>query len=127
MLLGPKPVTLKEQHDLSKLVETADTKLPSVAMISTNAAKSKEFFQTAQYFQIALVLNNTELRNYLESDPDRRIFLNTDEKAAFPINETAYPIRSKVHVVRNVQRGCDNGVAQMRKARDTSIAGSSFN
>jgi hypothetical protein len=91
-------VFLEKVRDFSQLIQTSDAVFRSISVISTDAPEPEEALQGVQDVEIALVLNDAELRNDLESDLDRRVSLDSDEEASFPIDEPNHPIRVEFHL-----------------------------
>ena len=86
---------LVEEGDDSfiQVIRTPHPICHSLSMIRSNHAAPKELFERMQQLDIALVLNNCELRKHLESRSHLWVFVNADKETTFAVNKSNHPLR----------------------------------
>ena len=85
---------VEERNDLFiQVIQTPNPICHSPPVIRPNHAAPKKFFECMEQLNIALVLNNCELRKHLESGSHLRVFVDADEKTTFAVNESDHPLR----------------------------------
>ena len=85
---------LEERNDICiQVIQTPYPIRHSLAVIRSNHAAPKKLFERMQQLDVALVLNNCELRKHLESGSHLRVWIDADEKTTFAVNKSNYPLR----------------------------------
>ena len=85
---------IEERNDLFiQVIQTPNPICHSLRMIRSNHAAPKELFECMKQLDIALVLNNCELRKHLESRSHLRVRIDANEETTFAVNESNYPLR----------------------------------
>ncbi len=85
---------------------------PTIAVVCSNDATAKEGLESVQELDIALVLNDGELRKYLIAYIQVRMTVYSDMKAAFTVDEAGDPLGIKVHLeipnVKSLRVPCES-------------------
>jgi hypothetical protein len=76
-----------------QVIQTPHSIGHSLRMVRSNHTAPKELFERMEQLDIALVLNNCELRKHLESGSHLRVPVDTDEERTFAVNESNHPLR----------------------------------
>ena len=88
---------LEEGNDsLIQVVQASHPVRHALCMIRANHAAPKELFERMEQLDIALVLNNCELRKHLESGSHFRMTVDADKETPFAVNESDDPLRFQI-------------------------------
>ena len=96
----------EEERDLAQMLQTSNSELPSLIVISTHAPEAEKPLQSVEYIDIAFVLNDAKFRYDLVADLDRWVSLDAYEEATFSVDESNHPIRVEFHRDCQLLTGC---------------------
>ena len=91
----------KEGNDLVvQVIEASNAVRHPFRVIPANHAAPKEFLKCMKQLDIALMLNNREFREHLESGSHFWVRIDCDEKTAFAVRESYNPVSFQVSWMR---------------------------
>ena len=98
-LLRLQWIPFEEGNDfLYKIHHAAHPIRLPVTVVGSHHSTTEVLSECIQNVDIALVLDNGELRKHLISYRHLRMCIDADEEATFPINESHDPLRIKFHI-----------------------------
>ena len=98
VLLGFERVLVEEWNDvLNQVLVSSNAVLHPVAMVHANHATTEVAFQGMKDLHVALVLNDGEFRQYLESSGHFLVGIDPDVETAFAVDKTSDPLCIKCH------------------------------
>ena len=87
---------LEEGNDSPvQVIQTSHPICHPFRVTGSNHAAPKELFECMEQLDIALVLNNCELRKHLESCSHLWVFVNPDKETTFAVDKPNHPLRFK--------------------------------
>jgi hypothetical protein len=97
-LLGLQRVFLEERYDsLKEVIDSTNSIRHSITVVSANHATTEMGFEGVKHVHIPFVLNDGELRKYLNSRFHFGMFVDPDVEATFTVHESGDPLSFEIH------------------------------